>query len=234
MGRLDSWPHLFLFLFRACLIQHPQSLISFGSDPTWTTRSSIFAWRTLAKGQIRFFFLSFYTPSRKHVWGQVALLSKHLSEVLAELPVGSLSLQTLTDRDQELNEELFLDTAMFLLLCFLCAFSHAGQQLHDCIKCHWHIQSPGSNFKEPHIFCRWTKGPRLTMLCSNISINPVATADKLLVRSFSRYKYQFSLHNSFCKSCPWPLLLFISKSNAFHLLSAHFISWPGIVIINVL
>lgn len=59
MGRLDSWPHLFLFLFRACLIQHPQSLISFGSDPTWTTRSSIFAWRTLAKGQIRFFFYHF-------------------------------------------------------------------------------------------------------------------------------------------------------------------------------
>lgn len=84
--------------------------------------------------------LAFYTPSTKHVWGQeVDLLPKHLSEVLAELSVGSLSLQTLTNRDQELNEVLFPDT---IIISFSSAFSQAGQQLHVCMSGAIGIYSP--------------------------------------------------------------------------------------------
>lgn len=57
---------------------------------------------------------AFCTVSERQNWGQeVDPLSKYLSEVLAEVSVVSLSLQSLTDGDQELNEELLLDTANF-------------------------------------------------------------------------------------------------------------------------
>lgn len=70
--------------------------------------------------------VAFYTPSTKHAWEQVAHLSEHSSEGLAELAGVSLSWCSLHDRDQELNEELLPNTT-FSLLFYV---SSAGQMLH--------------------------------------------------------------------------------------------------------
>lgn len=122
--------------------------------------------------------VAFYTPSTKHAWEQVAHLSEHSSEGLAELAGVSLSLCSLHDRDQELNEELLPNTTFSLLFCFLCVFRRT-EAAHLRVRYHWHTRAQGSKSKEPPIFCHWPQGLHFTALCSNIDVNPADSADKL-------------------------------------------------------
>lgn len=90
--------------------------------------------------------LALFTLSEKQIWGQeVDLLSKYLSVALAEGSVVSLSLQTLTDRDRELNEELFLDTTInffFFLLFSNHLFSLRAAAACLYVRCHWYPRGP--------------------------------------------------------------------------------------------